>query len=202
MFSFTRREKQELAIGTLIFVLVELSIVVSPFQLILGIDTESLMILIVLSFFIFPLWLLHELGHKIVAQSYNLNSEFRLYPNFAIISLMSVFFPFPKIVAPGVVHASGHYSEDIPARISLVGPLINILLGGIFLIFGSISSEYWNVILLIVSKASLDLALFNLLPISVLDGAKVYRWNTQVFILIFTLTLLLWLFHPFGLFGS
>jgi hypothetical protein len=44
--------------------------------------------------------------------------------------------------------------------------------------------------------------LFNMLPFSILDGAKVFNWNQTIFALVFSLSLVSWLFHPFGIFGG
>ncbi|MFX1536391.1 MAG: hypothetical protein ACFFDI_19405, partial [Promethearchaeota archaeon] len=122
-------------------------------------------------------------------------------PNMAMFSLFSVVFPI-KIIAPGVVLSSGDYRLDTPGRISMAGPLTNILIGGIFLAFISFMPFDWAVIVLLyVSKFSFDLALFNMLPFYVLDGTKVLRWDKAIFALIFSLSLILWLFHPLGIFG-
>jgi len=201
MFSFTSREKQELLIGTSIFLIVGLSQKVNPVDFIFSINAGLILDLLVLATFMIPLWLFHELAHKFSAQYYGLYSEFRLYPFFALISLISAFFTF-KIIAPGVVHISGGYRSDTPARTAMAGPLVNILIGGILLTITAITSLYWSRILLYISYWSFSLALFNLLPFSVLDGAKIFHWNQRVYILIFSLTLIFYLFHPNGFFGS
>lgn len=194
MFSFTQTEKRDLLIGTAIFVLVELSLAIYYFDTILE--------LLFLALLIIPLWFFHELAHKFVAQGNGLVSHFRLDPYMAMFSLFSVVF-FIKIIAPGVVLSSGDYRLDTSGRISMAGPLTNIFIGGIFLVLSPLMPFDWLVtIFVFVSKFSFDLALFNLLPFSVLDGAKVLRWSQTIFILIFSLTLILWLFHPFGMLGG
>jgi Zn-dependent protease len=201
MFSFTSKERQELIIGTTIFILVGLSLAVNPLDFLLYIDADLILFLLILAIFMIPLWLFHELAHKFSAQYYGLYSEFHLYPNFALISLISAFLPF-KIIAPGVVHIRGAYRSDVLARTAMAGPLVNILIGGIFLTLAAISSSYWAVLLLYVSYLSFNLALFNLLPFSVLDGAKIFHWNQSFYVLILSLTLIFYLFHPIGLFES
>ncbi|UCG90106.1 MAG: hypothetical protein JSU57_06530 [Candidatus Heimdallarchaeota archaeon] len=196
MYSFTQTEKRDLLIGTTIFVLVELSIAIYDFN--------TLLELLILSLLIIPLWFFHELAHKFVAQGNGLTSYFQLDPNMAIVSLLSIIPIIPiKIIAPGVVFSSGEYRLDTSGRISIAGPLTNILLGGIFLLFSSFMQLDWAmVVFLYASKASFDLALFNMLPFYVLDGAKVLRWNQAIFALIFSLVLVLWLFHPQGILGG
>ncbi len=171
--------------------IVELSIAISFF---------SLPDLLILALLITPLFLFHELAHKFVAQGNGLYSEFRLDPNMALISLISIISPL-KIIAPGVVLTSSSTNRgDIAGRISMAGPLANLLLGGIFLVISAMITPEWILIPLFVSKFSIDLALFNLLPLFVLDGAKIYKWHVGVFGVLFGLTTVLWLFHPLGLF--
>jgi Zn-dependent protease len=205
LHSFSPREKRELVIATGLFVLVEISLYLSPLRFFELLITDiaswlgSMVNLVILGVFCVPLFLFHELGHKFVAQAYNLKSEFRFIPDLALISLISVFLPL-KIIAPGVVLSSGGYNGDKDARISLAGPLVNIILGGFFLILASLLLPEWT-ILLFVSKFSFDMAMFNLLPFSVLDGSKVIRWHPTTFWVVFGITVGLWLFHPLGMFG-
>jgi Zn-dependent protease len=207
MFKFSANEKQELIAATFIFVLVELSLFILPFGVyslisldFLNLDLYIFMSLIFLGIMSIPLFLFHELAHKFVAQGNGLTSEFRFFPNMAILSFFSIFMPI-KFIAPGVVLASGRYGSDTEARIAMAGPIVNILLGGFFLLFSTILSSNWSYLILFVSKFSFDLALFNLLPFFVLDGAKILKWHTGVFGVIFSLSIVLWLFHPLGIFG-
>lgn len=193
MFSFTQIEKRDLLIGSAIFVLVELSFAIYY--------TNTFLDLLVLGILTIPLWLFHELAHKFVAQGNGLISDFRLDPNMAIFSLFSIFLPI-KIIAPGVILSSGEYRLDTAGRISMAGPLTNILIGGIFLVFSSFMPFDWAVVVfLLASRFSFDMALFNMLPFYVLDGAKVLKWNQSIFILIFSLSVVTWLFHPLGILG-
>ena len=191
MFSFSKDERKQLFIASLIFIFVELSIV--PNQTIIG-----LCIIAILSF---PLFLLHEIAHKITAIKHGFPSRFYLDQNMALFSLLSIFFPI-KIIAPGAVIFYGTPSEESEASIAMAGPLINIILGGILLGISFFFSSNWMIFPLLVSKFSFDLALFNLLPISILDGAKIRKWNSNVFLIIFIFTLTAWLFHPVGLLGG
>ncbi len=193
MFSFTQIEKRDLLIGTLIFVLVELSLAIYYIN--------TFMELLILGILTIPLWLFHELAHKFVAQGNGLISDFRLDPNMALFSLFSIILPI-KIIAPGVVLSFGEYRLDTAGRISIAGPLTNILIGGIFLVFSSFMPFDWAVVVfLLASWFSFYLALFNMLPFNGLDGAKVLRWNQSIFILMFSLSAGSWLFHPLGILG-
>ncbi|MFW9856093.1 MAG: hypothetical protein ACFFFG_13645 [Candidatus Thorarchaeota archaeon] len=206
LYSFSPREKQELLLATGLFVLVEISLFLSPLRfidlLISDFDSwlSSVFDLVILGILCIPLFLFHELGHKFVAQAYHLKSEFRFLPELALISLISVLLPL-KIIAPGVVLSSGGYNGEKDARISLAGPLVNLILGGLFLVLTAILFPGWAFYMVYVSRFSLDMALFNLLPFSVLDGSKVIRWHPGTYWVVFGITACLWLFHPLGILG-
>lgn len=201
MFSFNSREKKELIAGTLIFVFVGITMIPGMELAILIAAATSLHIgilsfIVGASLIIFPLWLFHELGHKFSAQYYGLRSEFHLYPNFAFLSLISALFSI-KFIAPGAVHVRGNSHSDISARIAMAGPLVNILLGGIFLALSAFIGDLLGGILSWAGFLSINIALFNLIPLSVLDGAKIYRWNFYVFLVLFGSSLILYIFYPY-----
>lgn len=194
MFSFSEEERNQLIIASLIFIFVELSLFIDGFPFAIF----DLGIIAILSF---PLFLLHEIAHKFIAIRHGFSSRFYLDQKMALFSLISIFFPI-KIIAPGAVIFYGTPSEESEASIAMAGPLVNIILGGILLGVSFFLSPNWMIFTLLVSKFSFDLALFNLLPISILDGAKIRKWNSNVFLVIFIFTLTAWLFHPFGLLGG
>ena len=208
MFSITTDERNHLVIACLLFIFVELSVYLNPISFLnmfltgLTSDLSPLFTIIIdlaiLGILSFPLFLLHELAHKYTAIRRGYPSRFYLDQNMAFFSLLSVFLPM-KIIAPGAVIFYGRPSDESEASIAMAGPLINILLGGILLGISFFLSTDWIIFPLLVSKFSFDLALFNLLPFSILDGAKINRWNSSIYLVIFIFTLSAWLFHPFGL---
>lgn len=151
-------------------------------------------ILVVLALMFASIFLLHEIAHKLVAQHYGLWAEFRLFLIGAILTLFSVVSPI-KFVAPGAVMIAGSASKDIVGKISVAGPLTNITLSLIsltvaFLLPGQ-SVQY---VAMLSAAFNSWIALFNLIPIAMLDGLKVFKWNKviwgETFALSATLTLL------------
>ncbi|MHA1236218.1 MAG: hypothetical protein ACTSQ9_00980 [Candidatus Hodarchaeales archaeon] len=211
MFSFSEEERNQLIIASLIFIFVELSIFQNPFSflnLVLTGITSNLPVLIqtiidlcIIAVLSFPLFLLREVARKFIANRIGFPTRFYLDQNMALFSLISIFFPI-KIIAPGAVIFYGTPSEESEASIAMAGPLVNIILGGILLGVSFFLISNWMIFTLLVSKFSFDLALFSLLPISIFDGAKIRKWNSNVFLVIFIFTLTAWLFHPFGLLGG
>jgi Zn-dependent protease len=133
-------------------------------------------------------FLLHELGHKFVAQRYGAWAEFRMYPLglmlAVMMSVLGVLF-----AAPGAVYISGRVTKKQNGLISLAGPIVNLAIGGIFLAawlvypFGTT-----GLILNLVAIMSLFLGGFNLIPIPPLDGYKIAIWSIPVYLAMVALT--------------
>ena len=139
-------------------------------------------------------FILHEVAHKLTAMRYGYWAEYKTWTPGLFIALISSFFGF-IFAAPGAVYIYGEYMTDKEnGIISLFGPLTNILLAMIFLILTivTITSPIMEVIRVpwvldvFVLGFSINsfLALFNLIPFSILDGAKIFRWNPLIWLAI------------------
>ena len=123
-------------------------------------------------------FLLHELAHKIVAQHYGLLAEFRSDGKMLLIAIATAFFGI-ILAAPGAVYISGHAGINRNGKISMAGPLVNIIFAALFLaatfVFGqSMLTQYGKMI-------NAWLALFNMIPFGFFDGAKILKWNKIVY---------------------
>jgi Zn-dependent protease len=126
-------------------------------------------------------FLLHELGHKIVAQRYGCYAEFRSFDTMLILAIFMSFFGF-VFAAPGAVMISGPVGKRRNGKISAAGPIVNLALALAFLLFLSMQpSGFLGVIAFYGFFINSWLALFNMIPIWNLDGAKVLRWNKTVY---------------------
>ncbi|MBR2558544.1 MAG: site-2 protease family protein [Methanobrevibacter sp.] len=136
-------------------------------------------------------FILHELGHKFVSMKYGYWAEFKLWPQGLIFALVSSFFGF-VFAAPGAVYTYANYmTDEINGKISVAGPVVNIILALVFLALAALFYKQTatnGTALLIFLVCSIGysvnsfLALFNLLPIGNLDGSKVLRWNFLIWI--------------------
>src|SRR3989344_4945321 len=77
-------------------------------------------------------FLLHELGHKIVAQRYGCFAEFRAFNQFLILAIIMSFFGF-VFAAPGAVMINGPVGVRRNGKISVAGPVVNLALALFFL---------------------------------------------------------------------
>lgn len=138
-------------------------------------------------------FIIHEMGHKIMAEMYDCYAEFRLFPSFLLISLFLTFLTqgYFIIAATGAVVISTAYFTRLgykyvnitleeKGRIAFAGPISNIFLAFVFKLFGFALPA--NLLTEIISINAL-IAFFNLLPIPPLDGSKIITWSRVTWIL-------------------
>lgn len=155
-------------------------------------------------------FLLHELSHKFFAQKYGYKAEFRSFDEMLFLAVIMSFFGF-VLAAPGAVMI---FTNVIDKRkngiISVAGPIMNLVLASIFLLLSMLisgsfsgathllSSNVSDILGLSIIKAIFVigflvnswLALFNMIPIWLFDGAKVFRWNKLVYSIILIISVI------------
>lgn len=140
-------------------------------------------ILLVIIFAVGLGFLLHELAHKFIAKKFGCAAEYKAYYKglglavlFAIITNGSFIF-----AAPGAVYFSGlNLSKKKIGLVSLSGPATNIILFSIFFTLSKIVFPGMGFLTMLFGMAAVIniwLALFNLIPIPLLDGQKIFSWN-------------------------
>jgi Zn-dependent protease len=144
-------------------------------------------------------FLLHELSHKLVAQRYGCEAEFRMNPMGLVIGLFTAFFGF-LFALPGAVMIAGRIANRENGIISAAGPAVNLIIGGICLV-ATASFEQDTLLWLIVGIVAfinIWLAFFNLLPLPPLDGSKVVHWNMPAYISLMAVAVaMLAVFHQY-----
>ncbi|MCI6994180.1 site-2 protease family protein [uncultured Methanobrevibacter sp.] len=185
MFKFTTSEIRDLIIA---FVVISLS-----FAIVNGGRDPSavLTILPIVMVGVGAGFILHELGHKFVSMKYGYWAEFKLWPQGLIFALISSFLGF-VFAAPGAVYTYANYmTDEINGKISIAGPIVNIVLALIFLaicivIYPSAFTSETSVLIFVICSVGYSinsfLAAFNLIPIGNLDGSKVLTWNAGIWV--------------------
>ena len=190
MFSFTRDEVRDLIIA---FIVISIAFAISS----VGLDAYGLIsILPIVMVGVGIGFLLHELGHKYVAMEYGYRSEFKAWPLGLVIALATAFIGW-VFAAPGVVHTyADNMTDEINGKISIAGPMANMVLALIFIAIAALAYPFkahsliFQLIYLIGTvgfSVNSFLAAFNLLPFYSLDGIKVLKWNAKNWIIVFAI---------------
>ena len=126
-------------------------------------------------------FIVHELAHKLTAQHFGCFAEFRSFDMMLILAVAMSFLGF-VFAAPGAVMISGPVGKRRNGKISMAGPLANIILALVFfsLFFVPIPSLLGPIILIGFFVNSL-LALFNLIPLGNFDGRKILNWSKTIY---------------------
>jgi|SRR3989344_4940961 len=156
-------------------------------------------------------FLLHEAAHKVTAQRLGYPAEFRSMDEMLFLAVMMSFLGF-VFAAPGATMIFARVLDiNKNGKISIAGPLVNLILAGVFLlglVFLSPSFLFLKELLrldfhLILESLPLRyalpllgikingwLALFNMLPFWLFDGKKVWAWNKFIYGLVVLLAIM------------
>lgn len=126
-------------------------------------------------------FLLHELAHKVVAQKYHCWAEFRSFDTMLWLALAMSLFGF-VFAAPGAVMIVGTVTKDRNGKISLAGPMTNIILALLFLglTFYIPTDGFLTALASYGFLINALLAAFNLIPVGNFDGKKIYNWSKPI----------------------
>ena len=140
-------------------------------------------------------FLVHEMAHKVMAQKNGLWAEFRLTTWGAVVTLASVFLPF-KMISPGAMMIGGTADRKGLVKISVAGPITNIILSVAFYaaVFFLPMNIYLFAALLFVAYINAFMALFNMVPFGILDGFKIFSLDKKVWAAAFIPSLVLVIF--------
>lgn len=137
----------------------------------------------------------HELAHRFTAMHYGYMAKYQIWwkglkiaiilaiitnGNFVIAAPGAVMIYSQKIDIFGRTNSTITQKEN--AHISIAGPAANLTIAALMLLIignttGAISTLATN-----IGYINSFLAMFNLLPISPLDGSKIFSWNKKVWL--------------------
>ena len=156
-----------------------------------------------------PAFILHEIGHKIIARKNGCWAEFRADPSGLRFGVILALLLGVVFMSPGAVMVAGNVDRRQNGHIAVAGPVVNLILAVIGVMVGAallgIIGEYGILVHIVRSWvwANVIIGLFNMLPFGPLDGVKVREWSEPVFytlILIFAFPVLSLLFTGFGIY--
>lgn len=135
-------------------------------------------------------FVLHELMHKLIAQKYGCDAEFRAFNKMLWLAVIMSFFGF-IIAAPGAVMIRGYLNKEQNGKVSLAGPLTNLVLATVFFLLlilfenlTNLTSKFLFIILNYGIIINSLLAAFNMIPVMPFDGAKILAWNKAIYAII------------------
>lgn len=135
-------------------------------------------------------FILHEMGHKFVAQHFGAWSEYRMYPLGLLLCIVSSLIGI-LFAAPGAVYINGRINDEMNGKISIAGPAVNLVLGFVALALSLILDGRMGAIMHLMAHLNGFLAAFNLIPLFPLDGSKVLRWNPVIYVIALALAIAL-----------
>jgi len=118
----------------------------------------------------------HEYAHKLSANLNGIWAEFRLNTFGLILTIISILSPIFKIISPGATVIFSLTDKNTMGKIALWGPLVNIVMS--LLMLPIVLSG--NSIILPAFYLNSFIIVFNLIPLSILDGKKIFDWNKLV----------------------
>ncbi|MDD4250677.1 MAG: site-2 protease family protein [Candidatus ainarchaeum sp.] len=195
-WEFSKQEKIDLIISWLTLS-IAFSLVLINFDLISAISGSTNFLSPLIAFPIALIavgtgFVFHELAHRQAARHFGFVSEYRAwYPMLAIAVIMAVLTGW-ILAAPGATYFFGrNVTRRQDGIISIAGPITNIVLGVFLTILAMFTpNALFITILISCARINFFFALFNLMPIWVLDGKKVLAWNPLAWALAITIPLI------------
>jgi Zn-dependent protease len=123
----------------------------------------------------------HEFGHRFTARRYGCFAEYQMWSGGLLLALGCSLLGF-VFAAPGAVviyQGVRSLTRSQEGIISIAGPSANLLLA---LIFGLLNLFHPAEVFELGAWINSLLALFNLIPFFILDGAKIFRWSKGIWL--------------------
>jgi len=155
--------------------------------------TNFFMLLIVSLVVTGTAFILHELAHKYSAIYFGAKAQFIKWNTPLFLAIGIAFIIGFVFVAPGAVYVFGkRLTRKENGIVSVAGPVINIILAGIFFLILNIVNTSSTIVMMTLTLGvliNLWIAFFNLIPIGPLDGKAIFLWNPFIWIILMIISL-------------
>ncbi|MHA1688397.1 MAG: hypothetical protein ACTSUN_03530, partial [Promethearchaeota archaeon] len=152
-------------------------------------------------------FLFHELGHRQVALHYGFQTKFRLLKYGVLITIVSLLLSLfsllyelpaiPTLAFPGAVVVLGLDKIDKKTGYcKAAGPSINLVYGTILLVISFILPRTLyplNMFIGYAAALNFSLGSFNMIPVGILDGYNILKWNKTIYFLLISSLLILFI---------
>jgi Zn-dependent protease len=150
-------------------------------------------------------FILHELSHRFVAKNHKCHAEYKMWKEGLILAVALVILTNGAFTfaAPGAVmitplidlwgDRSKITKKDI-GLISISGPLMNLLLAGIFIALDLLIPSL-SFVFSLGARVNIWLGFFNMLPIPPLDGSKIMFWSKKIWAILLIVFAVMLLFY-------
>lgn len=169
------------------------------------IDLNLTWAIFMLASFYMTAFLFHEFGHRQVAIHFGLQTKFRLLTFgmlitlfglvSGIMSLVGGVTGLPALALPGAVVVLGLDKIDRKTGLcKAAGPIVNLVYGSILLMISFIIPRDLyplNNLIGVAAYLNFWLGLFNMIPIGILDGQNIWKWNKKIFLILLASLLIL-----------
>ncbi len=128
----------------------------------------------------------HELAHKFAAMRFGYFARYQIWPTGLLMALVFSLggFVFAALGAVQIYSGGQLFGRRISVAeegiISLAGPTFNIVLSVIFMGLSASFSDPYAYLLILGARINALIALFNCLPLFILDGRKIFGWDKVV----------------------
>lgn len=126
-------------------------------------------------------FVVHEMCHKLVAQKFRCWAEFRSDDKMLLLAVVFSLLGF-VFAAPGAVMIRGHIDKRQNGLISAAGPASNLAVALAFFAMFFSSNPFLAIIGSYGFRINTWLAAFNLIPIGIFDGSKIFRWSKLAYL--------------------
>ncbi|MFQ5975474.1 MAG: M50 family metallopeptidase [Candidatus Hydrothermarchaeales archaeon] len=130
----------------------------------------------------------HEFAHNVMAFRYNIDAKFEVWASGVGLVVLTSYLFGNVFATPGrSVLDAKDIEKKIEGLIYSTGPLVNILIAIILVPFVSASGSL-GLLATVGIPINLLVAIYNLLPVSPMDGTSIKNWKLSVWVLLFVPT--------------